>query len=224
MEMITIQEAIQNRHSVRRYTNQEIPAEIREALLLETQKCNLEGDLKIQVLFDEPEAFGSILTHYGTFSGVQNYFALVGKKSADLDERLGYYGERLVLKAQMLGLNTCWVSRTFGKRKCKVIVEDGEVLVCAISLGYGQTQGSPHKSRSIDALCDAGADMPEWFKSGMEAAMLAPTTMNQQRFFLELRGNEVIARPTGDTYTKLDLGIVKYHFEVGAGTAKFIWA
>jgi hypothetical protein len=34
---------------------------------------------------------------------------LIRKKSDDLDEKVGYWGEQLVLLAQTLGLNTCWV-------------------------------------------------------------------------------------------------------------------
>ncbi len=224
MEMMTIKQAILARHAVRRYTEREIAPEIREELAAEVLACNRDGGLHIQILYEEPEAFGSILTHYGMFSGVRNYIAMIGEKRSDLDERVGYYGERLVLKAQMLGLNTCWVAKTFGRRKCKAFVGEGEVLVCGIALGYGQTQGAPRKSKPMESLCEADPDMPDWFKAGMNAAMLAPTAMNQQRFFMQRRGNEVIARPTGENYAKIDLGIVKYHFEIGAGKDNFIWA
>lgn len=224
MEMMTIKQAILARHSVRRFTDREVAPEVREALAAEVLECNREGGLHIQVFYEEPEAFGSILTHYGMFSGVKNYIAMVGSKSADLDERVGYYGERIVLKAQTLGLNTCWVARTFGRRKCKAFVGEDEILVCAIALGYGRTQGAPRKSKPMEALCEADPDMPEWFIIGMNAVMLAPTAMNQQRFFVERHDQEVIARATGDTYAKIDLGIVKYHFEMGAGKENFAWA
>jgi hypothetical protein len=49
----------------------------------------------------------SMMAHYGKFIGVKNYIALVGPKSSVQEERLGYYGEQIVLKAQKLGLNTC---------------------------------------------------------------------------------------------------------------------
>jgi hypothetical protein len=223
METMTVKQAILSRNSVRRYTDREISPEIREELSAEISACNRESGLNIQVLFEEPEAFGSILTHYGMFSGVRNYIAMVGSKSPDLDERVGYYGERIVLKAQMLGLNTCWVAKSFGRRKCKAFVGEDEVLVCAIALGYGQSRGAPRRTRPMESLCEADPDMPDWFTSGMNAAMLAPTAMNQQRFFLERHGREVIARPTGENYAKIDLGIVKYHFEIGAGKDNFTW-
>ena len=60
--------------------------------------------------------------------------------------------------------------------------------------------------------------MQEWFFNGMEAALLAPTAMNQQKFFFELSSDNKINAACGKGfYTKLDLGIVKYHFEIGSG-------
>lgn len=159
------------------------------------------------------------MAHYGKFSGVQNYIALVGEKSADFDEKSGYYGERIALKAQMLGLNTCWVAMTFSKGAAKKAIEinSGEKLGCILALGYGETQGNPHKSKPIAELCNYTEDMPTWFKKGMEAAMLAPTASNQQKFMFTLSNGTVKAEATGGFYSKVDLGIVKYHFEIGSG-------
>ena len=47
--------------------------------------------------------------------------------------------------------------------------------------------------------------------------MLAPTAVNQQKFLFTLNGDEVTAKATGGVYSRIDLGIVKYHFEVGSG-------
>ena len=108
-------EAMKKRHSVRQYIDKPIEGEVLEALLSETDGCNKEGDLNIQLVLNEPKAFDSFMAHYGRFEGVTNYLALVGKRCRDLDEKCGYYGERLVLKAQQLGLNTCWVALTYKK-------------------------------------------------------------------------------------------------------------
>lgn len=156
------------------------------------------------------------MAHYGKFDGVNNYIALVGKKSLKLDETLGYYGEQIVLKAQELGLNTCWAAMTHGKSKAQI--GKGEKQVCLISLGYGKTTGTAHKSKKLSEVCNYKKDMPEWFLSGMEAALLAPTAMNQQKFYFELLTDNSIKITCGKGfYTKLDLGIVKYHFEAASG-------
>ena len=62
----------------------------------------------------------------------------------------------------------------------------------------------------------ADGDMPAWFKQGVKAALLAPTAMNQQKFRIILSSGNVEIVSTGGFYSKVDLGIVKYHFELGS--------
>ena len=226
MIVMTILEAMQARHSVRSYKDTPLKPEDIQTLQKEIDACNQEGGLHIQLVTNEPKAFDSFMAHYGKFSGVQNYIALIGRKGGDLEERLGYYGERLALLAQTLGLNTCWVAMTFGKgaAKSRCAIAPGEKLVCVLSLGYGATQGVAHKSKPMEALCQVAGAMPDWFRKGMEAAMLAPTAMNQQKFMLSLSGSTVTAKSLGGFYSKTDLGIVKCHFEAGAGKENFTWA
>ncbi|MGC4017816.1 MAG: nitroreductase family protein [Muricomes sp.] len=222
---MTILEAIKERHSVRDYTDKKIPTDIVTQLQSEISDCNKESGLNIQIVTEEPKAFDSFMAHYGKFSGVKNYIALIGKKSSDLDEKLGYYGERVALFAQSLGLHTCWVAMTFSKgvTKSRCEIKNDEKLVCVLALGYGKTQGVGHKSKSMSDVCTVNSEMPKWFEDGMEAALLAPTAMNQQKFLFSLDGNCVSAKATGGFYSKIDLGIVKYHFEIGAGAGNFTW-
>lgn len=211
-----ILEIMQQRHSVRQYTDRAIEPEKRTVLDALTQEINRKAGLSVQIIYDDPKCFDSFMAHYGKFAGVRNYIALVGKKAPGLDEILGYYGEELVLKAQELGLNTCWVALTHGKSKAAV--GRGEKEVCLTALGYGVTQGVEHKSRPMQELCTCGEPMPEWFRCGMNAAMLAPTAMNQQKFRFELLPDGTVKAACGSGfYTKLDLGIVKYHFEAVTG-------
>ena len=212
MEII---ELMKERHSVRQYTDKKIEKEKREVLNTLIAQINQKAGLHIQIIYDEPKCFNSMMAHYGKFDGVNNYIALVRKKSKP-DEALGYYGEQIVLKAQELGLNTCWVAMTHGKSRAQI--DKGEKLVCLISLGYGKTAGAAHKSKKLSEVCNYKKDMPEWFLSGMEAALLAPTAMNRQKFYFELLPDNSIKITCGKgLYTKLDLGIAKYHFEVVSG-------
>lgn len=221
-----IMEAVKSRHAVREYTKEPLGAHVRSELEAEISRCNEESGLHIQLVTDEPDAFGGFMARYGKFNNVKNYVALIGKKDARLDEKIGYYGEQIALKAQMLGLNTCWVAMTFSKGKAKknFTISEGEKLVCVLALGYGESHGLSHKSKMISDLCSVQGDMPEWFKSGMQCAMLAPTAVNQQRFLFTLTGSHTVkAEATGGFYSKVDLGIVKYHFEIGAGLENFNW-
>lgn len=222
---MTVIEAMNTRHAVRSYKTTAISQETIDRLQTEIDACNQEGGLHIQLVTNEPKAFDGFMAHYGKFSGVQNYIALIGVKAPDLDEKIGYYGERMALLAQSLGLNTCWVAMTFSKgiTKKNCIVGSKEKLGAVLSLGYGETQGVAHQSKPIGELSNYKEDMPEWFKKGVEAAMLAPTAMNQQKFMLTLDGSSVTAKSLGVFYSKVDLGIVKYHFEIGAGKENFEW-
>lgn len=210
-------EIIRKRHSVRSYSEKPIPEDVVAALQKEIKACNAESGLHIHLITNEPRAFDSFLAHYGKFSGVRNYIALVGKRDRSLQENIGYYGERLALKAQELGLNTCWVAMTFSKRKCEAVVAADEKLMCVLALGYGNTQGVPHKSKEMSALCKTEGEPPAWFRNGMECAMLAPTAMNQQKFVIALNKDGTVSLiDKGGVYSKIDAGIVKYHFECGA--------
>lgn len=218
-----ILELMKERHSVRSYTDQKIEGDIRKTLLECINECNQESGLHIQACFDEPKAFDTFMAHYGKFENVQNYIAIVGKKSTNVEELCGYYGEKIVLKAQELGLNTCWVAMTYSKGKSTCKVEKGEKLYLVIAIGYGATQGITHKTKEISQLCKVEGSMPDWFMRGMEAARLAPTAMNQQKFMFSLEDGKVHAKALVAFYSKIDLGIVKYHFECGAGKENFEW-
>lgn len=221
---MTILEAMQQRHSVRTYSARPLPDETIAALEREVEAINAESGLHMQLVLNEPKAFGGFMAHYGKFSGVQHYLALIGPKSKTLFEQCGYYGERLVLLAQQLGLNTCWVALSFDRVKSAYILEHGDKLIAVIALGYGCTQGVPHKSKPMETLCENFASSPDWFQRGMQAVLLAPSAINQQKFFFAQKDGVVTATAGKGVYTQTDLGIAKYHFEIGAGKNAFRFA
>lgn len=212
------------RHSVRNYTEEPIAAADLDALAQSIDSCNRESGLHIQLVQNEPKAFDSFLAHYGNFTGVENYIALVGKKSEKLEETCGFYGERLVLDAQYLGLNTCWVAMTYRRVPSAFRVEPGEKLVSLISFGHGVNNGCGHPVKTPQEISNATGQSPLWFRNGVTAALLAPSAMNQQKFFFTACGKTVTAATDNGPYTQLDLGIAKYHFEVIAGKEHFSWS
>lgn len=139
-------QAMKERHSVRSYEEKSIEAGTVEKLRSFIKECNKESGLHMQLVLDEPHAFEGFMAHYGKFSGVRNYIALIGRKGNDLEEKCGYYGEKIVLYAQTLGLNTCWVGLTYSKVKSAFQIDPGEKLCLVIAIGYGQTQGVSHNS------------------------------------------------------------------------------
>lgn len=220
-ELAALKTAMEKRHSVRQYKNIPIEGETLAKLQSAIDAFNAESGLRMHLVTEEPRAFDCALAHYGRFEGVRNYIALVGKKSKDLDEICGYYGEKLVLLAQTLGLHTCWVVLTYQKIPEVLGVEKGEKLTAVITVGYGRNKGFPRKSKRPEEVSNVTADSPPWFRAGVEAALLAPTATNQQKFFLTLKEDGSIGMKAGiGPCTKMDLGIVRYHFEVGAACAK----
>lgn len=203
---------MKERHSVRQYKKQAIEKEKRDEIDALISEINAESGLQMQAFYDEPKCFDSFMAHYGKFENVTNYITIAGTKAQQ--EKAGYYGEKLVLKCQELGLNTCWVAMTHGKTKAK-IAKGGKLLI-VLSLGYGQNEGTLHQSKSISELSKADKK-EDWFIKGMEAVCLAPTAMNQQKFLFELKEGNVTAKALRGFYTKIDLGIAKYHFEAVTG-------
>lgn len=223
---MTLSEAIKARHSVRKYTDQQIEMTKVAALRAAVERVNSQSGLNIQLVLDEPKSFASGVWKYGQFSGVKNYFVMAGPKGKEAEEKIGYCGEELVLLAQTLGLSTCWVGLTYKKIPGTFTLRRGDMVHCVISLGYGANQGVQHPLKPIENFYECQGPVPEWFKAGMEVALLAPTAVNQQKFkFILHPGNVVEARTLFSMagYATVDLGIVKYHFEIGAGKENFSW-
>ena len=214
-----IKEAIKERHSVRQFKDMPIEEETKESLISLIVECNKESGHHFQLICDDPGCFSHFLAHYGKFKNVNNYIAIVANTSREFyEEYSGYYGQKIVLEAQMMGLNTCWVGGTFSKGKCKAAVEPGEKLLAVIAIGYGETDGVPHSSKPMEKLCTVPEkDMPDWFKEGVEAAMLAPTALNQQKFVIELKDDTATIMSKKGPFCRVDLGIVTYNFEIASG-------
>ena len=231
---MTILEAIQARHSVRKYTDCPIPEETLVTLRNKVWEINRESGLNIQLVSEEPKAFkGLFISSYGQFSGVRNYLVMAGPKGKDMEEKTGYFGEELVLLAQTLGLNSCWVGLTYKKIPGAFTLREGDAVHCVIAIGFGESQGSGHQVKSVSDVSNASDLTPEWFRKGVEAALLAPTAVNQQKFRFEYLGfKDGGKRPKVSAkslftiigYGRIDLGIAKYHFELGAGKENFEWA
>ncbi len=229
--MLTPLEAIAARHSVRHYRPEPLTAQHRAALLAEVDECNRLSGLHIQLVTDEPHCFHNWKT-YGSFSGVRHYLVMAGRKEAGLDERVGYYGERLVIFMQQHGISSCWAGVSYRKVAGTFTLLPGEKVVCMIALGYDAGR-PPHKHgrRSVQQVSNADAATPAWFERGVQAALLAPTAVNQQKFYLAYRGLgtdgrhriEALRRFSWVGYTRVDIGIVKFHFETATAPHRIAW-
>lgn len=226
---LTPMQAIEARHAVRSYTDEPLAPEAVEVLQKAIALVNEEANLNIQLVLDEPRAFAGFKARLVSFTNVRNYLALVGPECRELDGIVGYYGEQLVLLAQSLGLNSCWVGGTYKVVNRAYNVDLGQKLTALVALGYGTAPGVPHRSKAPQEVAPGYDEAPGWFRRGVDAALLAPTALNQQKFSFALDGEEVDvpvvrASTKRGAFTQMDLGIAQCHFEIGAGDALYRWA
>lgn len=207
-----IMDLFKARHSVRRYLLTPVEEDKRKAIGEFIASSIKESGLRIETYYDEPKAFTTLLAHYGSFRNAVNYIAFIGKKKDE--QKVGYYGEAIVIRLQELGLNSCWVALSYSKRKTPVKLHRDEDILCVISFGYGETSGVPHKSKKPEEVSSIIGIKPSWFDTGLEAALLAPTAVNQQKFMIICdNGLVTIAKNGLGYYVNIDLGIIRYHFE-----------
>lgn len=216
---MTMTEAMHERHTVRRYTDKVLPREIIEMLDARVDENNSRFGLSIRLITNSAD--GLNLFAKLAAKGVKNYFVLAADGGENAAERLGYSSADLMLYAQTLGLNTWYIGGTFDHGVSKYA--DGKKVIGIVAVGFGENGGVPHKSKSAEQVSHYDGEVPDWFASGIEAALLAPTAMNCQGFKLFGNGNSVRLEKCSVMFTPADRGIVKFHFELGAGKESFHW-
>lgn len=216
---MTMTEAMHERHTVRKYTEKALSQEIIEKLNARIDENNSRFGLSIKIITDSAD--GLNLFAKLAAKGVKNYFVLAGNVGDEASEKLGYSSADIMLFAQTLGLNTWYIGGTFNHGVAKYA--DGKKVIGIVAVGYGENGGAPHKSKSAEQVSHYDGEAPDWFRNGVEAALLAPTAMNCQGFRLIGSENGVKIEKTSAMFTPADRGIVKYHFELGAGKDNFHW-
>ena len=212
-----IMELIKSRHSVREYLDKPIEEDKKKILDEYTAALNAKYGTNAVIVFDDENGFKNAGKGYGNFCNCKNYIVLIGKDAGTC----GYVGELIVLKAQSLGLNTCFVALTYKKSAVKkaMTLQKGEKIQCSVALGYGKTQGHERKSKTKDeVLTVLSGEAPANIDEIVEACLLAPTAVNQQKFAIEVKDGQVDIKRSGfGFYADFDLGIVKAHKDLVTG-------
>lgn len=219
---MNIDEAIRERHTVKIYKKDPIPADICKKLNERIKAVNEGLDVFMSLVTNDSSALNAAVRI--TFAkNVNNYIVLSGRNEKDLEEKLGYGGADIMLYAQTLGLNTWWVSGTFNKGNAreKGGIPGSNLIKGIIIIGYGENNGTPHRSKSTIDVSSYAGNPPFWFIRGVGTALLAPTAMNRQAFLIKGHEDKVTITYDKGPFSGLDLGIIKYHFEVGAGRENF---
>ncbi len=214
---MTEKEAILERHAVRNYLDRKIDPET--VLLIEKKihELNERSGLHLQFIPDAGNTYDRFMNKTMGLRTAPSVIACVGKEEEDLEQKIGYYGEKLVLYLQTLGLNTCWAGM-FNKKAINAEVRKDERLVITIAVGYGKDQGRQHRSNTIGKVTEGKKEQPDWFVEGVRMALLAPTAINQQKFMIRLNEDDTVDFiDRKGPFSQVDLGIVKCHFDIGAG-------
>lgn len=224
---MTISTVMRERHTVRKYMDKPLSEDVVRKLQERIKHLNAEQEVDMRLMCNDNRAFGKAL-RLVLAKGVQNYIVLAAQPTPGFAERLGYSSADLMLYAQELGLNSWWVGGTYSKRGATAAVNaagggEASEIIGIVALGYGAEQGRPHKSKTPGEVSVYDGPAPDWFAEGVEAALLAPTAINRQAFFIRGRDNEVSISYKKGAFSEADLGIVKYFFEKGAGAESFVW-
>lgn len=220
---MTIKEAIKQRHMVRQYKDEPIPANLVALLNARIKENNKTYGLSMALVLGNADGLSG-MAKLLLAKGVNNYIILAGADISDLDEKLGYCGADIILYAQTLGLNTWWVGGMFNAKGAQKNLNANVVRINGvIAIGYGKDQGVQHKMKSAAEISCYNGMAPQWFTDGVEALLYAPTALNKQAFMVKGDGHKVSITCDNGHYAGIDLGIGKYHFEVGAGRENFEW-
>ncbi len=231
---MTLVEAIDKRISCRAYTDVPLGQNALDELSALAGQLSEEGGFRIDIV--GPSDGGAQLKLAARmFSGrVSTYAALIGPDDDPTRERIGYYGERLVLQATQMGLGTCWVAGTFDRDSVVVPMAAEEVLHDVIPIGTMPAR-QPFAQRTIraglrrrdkrPAAMYEGptplTEAPAWVQAGIDAVVKGPSAINEQPVVFVQEGSTLTATlphlKRNLEYT--DLGIAKLHFQIGAEAA-----
>ncbi|MGI6205598.1 MAG: nitroreductase family protein [Anaerovoracaceae bacterium] len=215
-----MKEAMYARHMVRKYTDKPLEENVIEDLENRVKENNDRMNLFIRLMVHDDHAVNALIGLI-LARGVKNYFILAGDDSSDLDEKLGYAAADLMLYAQTLGLNTWYVGGTYNHSVSRFV--EGKRAVGIIAVGYGKNSGKPHKSKKPSEVSVYKGNAPDWFVQGVEASLLAPTALNKQEYMIIGEGSKVRINNDNGIFTGVNRGLIRYHFELGAGRENFQW-
>lgn len=230
--MLAEWEAVEKRISCRSYQNKLLPADLLQKLEAKIHELNAESGLNFQFYHSEELTKPVIQMTAAMFSGnIYAVAALVGGNDPISSEKVGYYGQELVLYATALGLGTCWVAGTYNPKSIHVEIGAEEKLWDVIPIGFA-TEKVPKKQsmirlmlrkkdRKIEQFVEseiAYHNLPKWIQKGAEAVRMGPSAVNQQPIRFQYHDGRIFAKiwKEGHGLQYNDMGIAKKQFEIGA--------
>lgn len=183
------------------------------------------------------KVFKGAVGPYGRVKGASASIAFIGDMTdPNVQEKVGYLGEGIVLEATAMGLGTCWVGGFFRPKVVSSLIEVGndEKVLAVTPVGRAADGlareekimtmfGRNHRRKSVADLVtgDGRLALDGWKKTALEAARIAPSAVNRQpwRFQVEADSITVLSARSKIDFgisTRLDCGIAMMHVEVAA--------
>ena len=223
-------EAIERRISCRAFADRQIEQEKLSLLQSRIDEVNRDAGLNLQLYSPRGEGQTAIDLQANVFAGTcYHYIACVAPNTDEGREKVGYYGEKLVLLATQMDLATCWIGTNYNERTFRMQAGRGEALACVILLGYPMLRTptrqwlvrASFRQRDSEPEAHIKSDtrqVPDWFMDGVRCMQIGPSGVNLQPVTFCWKKGEVSAYmpkrmiPIQD----VDLGIGKLHFELGS--------
>lgn len=231
---MTKQDAINIRSARRKYLATPIESSLLDSIKTSMDNYNTQGNIRMEIALASNKQEGGYWQSESTIYGAHNFICLIsnGVDKYNL-ERLGYWGEMLVLDLTTMGLGTCWIGSQ--QPKTNIPLSKTENIVCIIAFGYTRKRKSlkelllhklsHRKNKPMHELYTHSDKQPNWFLQGMEAVKKAPSSMNKQpvMFYYNENGYVTAISTNQSMPAALDLGIAKAHFELGVGSGTWTW-
>ena len=231
-------EAIWIRRSRRLFHSKSIDQDVLERLHTVCKTfCPFTEVRAVLVNHSADEVFKGIVSHYGKIRGAPAFIAFIGNmEDQHIHEKLGYMGEGIVLEATALNLGTCWVGVSFKPEVASfhARIKKNEKILALTPVGYTQEKwsleekimtgfGRTHKRKHAEELIKGKKDTPwpQWVKTALEAARIAPSAVNRQPWRFTVKSDSITVsvnnlKDTLNISKRLDCGIAMLHIEVAS--------
>lgn len=230
---MTIQEAIEERHSVRCYDGKALAESdgrnIADIIVAATNPFGGSVTMRMKD-FDlhGPQRPGT----YGTISGVCTYLLTASGDSENDALATGYEMEGVILAATRLGVSSCWIGGTLSRGDFDrgQSWPAGQTLRLISPLGYAaRTQNlrsrltslaiGSRKRKAFEALFTVEGTASKEIRAALELMRLAPSSVNSQpwRAIVGTDGTVHFYNAGKKPLNTVDLGIGLYHFHAGMG-------
>lgn len=197
-------------------------------------------ELKISDNKETYEKLKNIAGYNGHMIKAPSYAVILSDVKQGYIENSGYIGERLILKARDLEIDSCWV--TFNDSdaiKEKLDISSNKEVTAIIALGYGIEKNIKNKSGSERLGVEKIVYMDKWgmntsideleergLLDAFSYARMAPSTLNRQPWRFIIDGGNIMLAVKKDDFTSnyergIDAGIAMLYFGLIIDTTLF---